>query len=45
VENFNEGDELFILGFSPGTFTARSLSGLTSRCGLLCAGAPLSIKQ
>jgi uncharacterized protein (DUF2235 family) len=45
VENFNEGDELFILGFSRGAFTARSLSGLISRCGLLCAGAPLSIKQ
>ena len=45
VENFNEGDQLFIFGFSRGAFTARSLSGFISRCGLLCAGAPLSIKQ
>jgi len=28
-----------------GAFTARSLSGLIARCGLLSAGAPLSIKQ
>jgi uncharacterized protein (DUF2235 family) len=45
VETFSEGDELFIFGFSRGAFTARSLSGLIARCGLLCAGAPLSIKQ
>lgn len=45
VENFNDGDELFIFGFSRGAFTARSLSGFISRCGLLKAGAPLSIKQ
>lgn len=45
MENFNDGDELFIFGFSRGAFTARSLSGFISRCGLLKAGAPLSIKQ
>ncbi len=45
IENFNDGDELFIFGFSRGAFTARSLSGFISRCGLLKPGAPLSIKQ
>lgn len=45
IENYNDSDELFIVGFSRGAFTARNLSGLISRCGLLCAGAPLSIKQ
>jgi uncharacterized protein (DUF2235 family) len=45
MENFNDGDEVFIFGFSRGAFTARSLSGFISRCGLLKAGAPLSIKQ
>jgi uncharacterized protein (DUF2235 family) len=28
IQNFDEGDEIFIFGFSRGAFTARSLSGL-----------------
>ena len=43
--DFETGDELFIFGFSRGAYTARSLSGLISKCGLLRAGAPLSVKQ
>jgi uncharacterized protein (DUF2235 family) len=43
IERYNEGDELFIFGFSRGAYTARSLSGLISKCGLLEAGAPLSV--
>lgn len=38
-------DEIFIFGFSRGAFTARSLVGFISRCGLLRRGAPLSINQ
>jgi uncharacterized protein (DUF2235 family) len=45
IENYNAGDEIFIFGFSRGAYTARSLSGLVSRCGLLTPGAPLSIRQ
>ena len=45
VENYGDGDELFIFGFSRGAFAARSLSGLISRCGVLKLGAPLSIDQ
>ncbi|WP_398470631.1 DUF2235 domain-containing protein [Tardiphaga sp.] len=45
IERYNEGDELFIFGFSRGAYTARSLSGLISKCGLLEAGAPLSVGQ
>lgn len=45
VEAFEDGDELFIFGFSRGAYTARSLSGFISRCGLLKLGAPLGIKQ
>jgi uncharacterized protein (DUF2235 family) len=40
VENYHDGDELFVFGFSRGAFAARSLSGLISRCGLLKLGAP-----
>jgi uncharacterized protein (DUF2235 family) len=37
VENYHDGDELFLFGFSRGAFAARSLSGLVSRCGVLKA--------
>lgn len=38
-------DEIYIFGFSRGAFTARSLSGMIARCGLLRAGAPLSVEE
>jgi uncharacterized protein (DUF2235 family) len=41
MENFNDGDEVFIFGFSRGAFTARSLSGFISRCGLLKRRGPV----
>ena len=45
VETFEPGDDIYIFGFSRGAFTARSLAGLISRCGLVNLGAPLSIQQ
>jgi uncharacterized protein (DUF2235 family) len=45
VQHFNDGDDIFIFGFSRGAYTARSLSGLISKCGILRLGAPLSIEQ
>ncbi len=45
IENYNPGDEIFIFGFSRGAYTARSLSGLVSKCGLLVPGAPLAVNQ
>ncbi len=45
IENYNEGDEIFVFGFSRGAFTARSLSSLLSSCGLLRPGSPLTIRQ
>lgn len=35
VNNYNEGDEVFLFGFSRGAFTARSVVGLIRKCGLL----------
>jgi uncharacterized protein (DUF2235 family) len=35
AENFDEGDELFLLGFSRGAYTARSLAGLIRNSGIL----------
>jgi uncharacterized protein (DUF2235 family) len=35
VNNYEEGDEIFLFGFSRGAFTVRSLAGMIQRCGLL----------
>lgn len=33
--NYEDGDELYLFGFSRGAYTARSLAGLIRNCGLL----------
>lgn len=45
VENYEDGDDIFIFGFSRGAFTARSLAGMLSICGLAKPGAPLGVGQ
>ena len=35
VVNYEEGDRIFMFGFSRGAFTVRSLAGMICRCGLL----------
>jgi uncharacterized protein (DUF2235 family) len=45
IEIYNPGDRIFIFGFSRGAFTARSLAGFISKCGLLKPGAPISLRQ
>lgn len=41
VNNYVAGDEIFLLGFSRGAFTARSISGLIGTIGILTkAGLP-----
>jgi len=53
VQNFEDGDateenrpdEIYIFGFSRGAYTARSLVGFISMCGLLRRGAPLTVNQ
>lgn len=35
AKSYREGDEIWIFGFSRGAYTARSLSGLIRKCGLL----------
>jgi uncharacterized protein (DUF2235 family) len=44
-ENYEQDAKIFIFGFSRGAFTARSLAGFISKCGLLKPGSPLSMKQ
>jgi hypothetical protein len=43
--NYDQGDQIFLFGFSRGAFTARSLSGMIARCGLLRPGSPLSVEE
>ena len=45
IENYNDGDEIFIFGFSRGAFTARSLAGLVALEGILKAGSPIGVAQ
>ncbi len=45
IENYNEGDEIFIFGFSRGAFTARALAGLVAINGVLKAGSPIGVTE
>ncbi len=45
IENYEDNDDIFIFGFSRGAFTARSLAGMLSICGLAKPGAPLGVGQ
>jgi uncharacterized protein (DUF2235 family) len=35
VANYEDGDEIFLFGFSRGAFTARSVAGMVRNCGIL----------
>lgn len=46
VENYQDGDQIFVFGFSRGAYTARSVVGFMSRCGLLhTSSGPISIER
>ncbi|UFH51039.1 DUF2235 domain-containing protein [Pseudomonas sp. KNUC1026] len=45
VGNYEVGARIYIFGFSRGAFTARSLAGFISICGLLKPGSPISLTQ
>jgi len=38
MEVYNDGDEIYIFGFSRGAYTARALAGMLHGYGLLCRG-------
>lgn len=42
VEQYVDGDAIFLFGFSRGAYTARSIGGLIATCGLRRADAPFS---
>jgi uncharacterized protein (DUF2235 family) len=35
IANYEDGDEIFLIGFSRGAFTARSIAGMIRKCGIL----------
>ena len=45
IEHYNDGDEIYIFGFSRGAYTARSLVAFIAKCGLLHRAAPLTVNQ
>src|ERR1700682_6087890 len=45
VENYNDGDEIYIFGFSRGAYTARSLAGLIAKLGVLKPRSPIGLPQ
>lgn len=45
IENYNDGDEIFIFGFSRGACTARALAGLIAIDGVLKAGSPIGVGE
>lgn len=42
ADNYQEGDEIFLFGFSRGAYTARSVAGMIIKCGLLRNGAEMT---
>jgi uncharacterized protein (DUF2235 family) len=38
METYNDGDEIYLFGFSRGSYTARALGGMLHGYGLLCRG-------
>ena len=40
-DHYQNGDEIYIFGFSRGAYTARSLAGLIAKCGLLRSTAAI----
>lgn len=42
-KKYEDGDEVYIFGFSRGAYTARSLGGLIAGCGLARKGAPFDV--
>ena len=45
MRTYTPGDRVFLLGFSRGAFTARSLGGMLHRCGLLRPGMDNLVEQ
>lgn len=45
AEHYDDGDEVYLFGFSRGAFTARSVGGLIKTCGLLRRGGAMTVAE
>ncbi len=45
VDNYEDGDEIYLFGFSRGAYTARSIAGVIVKCGLLRRGASMTTHE
>ena len=45
VQHYDEGDEIYLFGFSRGAYTARSVAGMIVKCGLLRRGANTTVAK
>ena len=45
AEIYEEGDEIYLFGFSRGAFTARSVAGMIRKCGIVDDTSPAGIKK
>ncbi|MEL6886501.1 MAG: DUF2235 domain-containing protein [Pseudomonadota bacterium] len=45
AEIYEEGDEIYLFGFSRGAFTARSVAGMIRKCGIVDDTTPRGIKK
>jgi len=45
MSRYDPGDKIYLFGFSRGAYTARSLAGLITKCGILLPGSSFSVPQ
>ena len=45
MEHYEDDDEVYVFGFSRGAYTARSLTGMIAKCGLLRPESPMPVVQ
>lgn len=45
ISRYQEGDEIFVFGFSRGAYAARSLAGFIALCGIIKPGSPIGIGE
>lgn len=45
VQHYDEGDEIYLFGFSRGAYTARSVAGMIVKCGLMRRGGNTTVEK
>lgn len=45
IQKYNDGDDIFIFGFSRGAYAARSLAGLIEKSGIVRPGSPIGVGE